>query len=36
MANASYLSKAPPELVEQTRKELAEAEAELASLRMGQ
>jgi valyl-tRNA synthetase len=33
LANVSYTAKAPAHLVEQTRKELADAEAELAALR---
>jgi valyl-tRNA synthetase len=32
MANESYMSKAPPHLVQQTKDQLAEAEAELAKL----
>jgi valyl-tRNA synthetase len=32
LANPSYAAKAPPQLVEQTRKQLAEVEAELAKL----
>ena len=33
MANAGYVAKAPPRLIEETKKQLAEAEAELAKLR---
>jgi hypothetical protein len=32
MANESYMSKAPPHLVQQTKDQLAEAEAELRKL----
>jgi valyl-tRNA synthetase len=32
LGNAGYIAKAPPQLVEQTKKQLAEAEAELAKL----
>jgi valyl-tRNA synthetase len=33
LSNAGYIAKAPPHLVEQTKQQLAEAEAELAKLR---